>query len=163
MANDGKNFFDVAKSLSSNPIGVVGLFVVLVYAFASLVFGLSSGISPGERTAFVGFLVGFPVLIFLSFMWLVVKHHNKLYAPSDFANEDNFVALSKKVDSKVSEEVDRRIAELERKHDYEICYLRLTSAKFQKRFDVAIDWADKYLEIERDSEFLTQKAYCCKY
>ncbi len=36
-------------------------------------------------------MVCFPILVFLGFLWLVGKHHNKLYGPSDFRNEDNYI------------------------------------------------------------------------
>ena len=36
-------------------------------------------------------MVLFPVLVFFGFLWLVAKHHKKLYGPSDFKNEDNFL------------------------------------------------------------------------
>ncbi|SEQ84642.1 hypothetical protein SAMN05216522_107119 [Rosenbergiella nectarea] len=37
-------------------------------------------------------MVFFPVIVFLGFLWLVAKHHNKLYGPSDFKDEDNFLS-----------------------------------------------------------------------
>lgn len=160
MSGSNKDFGDLAKGLARNPLGIVALFVVLVYAVTGLVFTFASGFTSSERLLFVVFLVAFPVLIFSTFVWIVVRHHDKLYAPGDYENEDHFVALSKKVDSQVEQEIDKRIADLEDKHEYEICYLRLTSAKFQGRFDVAVNWADQYLENKRDAEILTQKAYC---
>lgn len=37
------------------------------------------------------FLVFFPVIVLVCFTYLVSCHHTKLYAPSDFANERNFM------------------------------------------------------------------------
>lgn len=31
--------------------------------------------------------------MFFGFLWLVAKHHNKLYGPSDFKDEDNFLKM----------------------------------------------------------------------
>lgn len=49
--------------------------------------GLSEHIAP-----LIYFMVFFPVIVFLGFLWLVAKHHNKLYGPSDFKDEDNFLS-----------------------------------------------------------------------
>ncbi len=159
MANF-ENFSSTAKSLSRNPLGIVALFVVLVYALACLVFALSPGLSETEHFIFVLFIVLFPVLIFLFFVWIVTVHHIKLYAPSDFSDEKNFVSLIEKIDQKIVDEINEKVAELEDQFEYEIAYLRLTSAKLQKRYDVAIDWANGYLDNNKDSEMLVQKAYC---
>ena len=83
-------FAESALGFTKSPLGIIGLFIVLVYGFASLVVGLGSNLS--EHVApLVYFMVFFPVLVFLGFLWLVAKHHNKLYGPSDFKNEENFI------------------------------------------------------------------------
>ncbi|ATD10074.1 hypothetical protein PPIS_b1044 [Pseudoalteromonas piscicida] len=45
-------------------------------------------------------MVFFPVIVFCGFLWLVAKHHNKLYDPSDFKDEENF--LKTQISSAVS-------------------------------------------------------------
>lgn len=45
-------------------------------------------------------MVFFPVIVFSGFLWLVAKHHNKLYGPSDFKDEENF--LKTQISSAVS-------------------------------------------------------------
>jgi hypothetical protein len=80
-----------SKTLTRNPLGIIALFISLIYGFACLVLGLSGqNFPPEDRTHLVYFLIGFPILILLSFVFLVVKHHNKLYAPADFKDERNF-------------------------------------------------------------------------
>lgn len=84
-----KQFAGSAKEFTRSPLGIIALFIVLVYGFASLVVGLGSGIT--EYIApLIYFMVFFPVVVFFGFLWLVAKHHNKLYCPSDFKNEENF-------------------------------------------------------------------------
>ena len=79
------------KTLTRNPLGIIALFISLIYGFACLVLGLSGqSLTPDNRSPLVYFLIGFPLLILLSFVYLVVKHHNKLYAPTDFKDERNF-------------------------------------------------------------------------
>lgn len=87
---DTDKFSESAKGFTKSPLGIIALFIVLVYGFASLVVGLGQGIS--EHIApLIYFMVFFPVIVFLGFLWLVANHHNKLYGPSDFKNEDNFM------------------------------------------------------------------------
>lgn len=87
-------FAESAKGFTKSPLGIIALFIVLVYGFASLVVGLGQGIS--EHVApLIYFMVFFPVLVFFGFLWLVANHHNKLYGPSDFKNEENFMNVMK--------------------------------------------------------------------
>ena len=39
------------------------------------------------------FLVSFPVVILFGFLWLVSQHYDKIYRPSDFKDEDNFLKM----------------------------------------------------------------------
>lgn len=80
-----------AKGLSRNPLGIIALFIVLIYGFASLVVGFSGHLESSERAPIIWFLVLFPVAVLAAFCWLVSKHHQKLYAPKDFASDDSFL------------------------------------------------------------------------
>jgi CheY-like chemotaxis protein len=85
-----KEFSDSAAGFTKSPLGIIALFIVLVYGFASLVVGLGQNIND-YIAPLVYFMVFFPVLVFLGFLWLVAKHHKKLYGPSDFKDEVNFL------------------------------------------------------------------------
>ena len=67
MQNDAKSFGDVAIGLSRSPLGIIALFIVLVYGFASLVTTLGDSLNPSEKTPLVYFLVLFPVLVLFVF------------------------------------------------------------------------------------------------
>jgi len=82
-----------AQQLARNPLGVIALFIVLIYGFASSVVGLS-GLQAGERAPIVWFLVVFPVLVLGVFSWLVSRHHTKLYSPSDYRQDSSFIEAS---------------------------------------------------------------------
>ena len=86
-------FGTTAQGLAKNPLGIIALFIVLIYGFASLVVGFSDKMTAGERIPIIWFLVIFPVIVLLVFSWLVSKHHKKLYAPSDYKDEINFVRI----------------------------------------------------------------------
>jgi CheY-like chemotaxis protein len=93
MNDQIKNFGDVAKGLARNPLGIIALFIVLVYGFASLVTAFASSFTATERLPLIYFLVLFPILVLGVFAWLVSKHSGKLFAPSDFKNEENYVKM----------------------------------------------------------------------
>jgi CheY-like chemotaxis protein len=93
MSDDTKSFGDTAKSLARNPLGIIALFIVLVYGFASLVTVFTGSFTPAERLPLIYFLIAFPILVLGVFSWLVSKHSGKLFAPSDFKDEENYVKM----------------------------------------------------------------------
>lgn len=93
MSDQIKEFGETAKSLARNPLGIIALFIVLVYGFASLVTLFGGSFSPAERVPLIYFLIAFPILVLFIFAWLVSKHSGKLFAPSDFKDEDNYVKM----------------------------------------------------------------------
>lgn len=90
-----QNFGVTASKLARNPLGILALMIVLVYGIAGLVTGAQS-LEPTERLILIIFLVAFPLVVLIALYLLVTRHHDKLYAPTDFANEDNFVRLIEK-------------------------------------------------------------------
>jgi hypothetical protein len=93
MPSPVESFGETAKGLARNPLGIIALFIVLVYGFAALVTAFSSAFTAGERQPLIYFLVCFPVLVLAIFTWLVAKHSGKLYSPSDFKDETNWVQM----------------------------------------------------------------------
>lgn len=88
-----KEFGDIAVKLSRNPLGVLALAFVLVYGIAGYV-SASSSFQESERFILVLFIVLFPVFILMAFYRLVAAHSNKLFGPSDFGDEKNFLAYT---------------------------------------------------------------------
>ena len=97
MSDQIQDFGSIAKGLARNPLGIIALFIVLVYGFAALVTTFNSSFTPAERLPLIYFLVIFPILGLGVFTWLVSAHSNKLFAPSDFKNEDNYVKMQMSV------------------------------------------------------------------
>ncbi len=92
MALTLKDFGEMATRLTRNPLGIIALFQVLIYGIAGYVTAnLDASGSNAVLVILTWFLVLFPVLVLGVFTYLVVYHHNKLYAPSDFSNEENFM------------------------------------------------------------------------
>ena len=98
------------KGLTKNPLGIIALFVSLIYGFACLV--LSTSISNmhnnTERLPLIWFIILFPLIILIAFIYLVVNHHEKLYSPSDFRGDDSFIFTidERKRKLKIKEEVE---------------------------------------------------------
>jgi hypothetical protein len=93
MIGDLKTFGDTAKGLAKNPLGIIALFIVLVYGFAALVTAFSASLSESDRLPLIWFLVLFPVLVLAVFSWLVSRHAGKLYAPSEYRDEENYIRM----------------------------------------------------------------------
>lgn len=107
--SDLSTFSGAAKGLARNPLGIIALFIVLIYGFAAVTLGINSKLESAERAPLVWFLVLFPVAVLLLFGWLVSVHHEKLYAPSDFRSDESFY--------KRRELAERRVAELRAEQD----------------------------------------------
>ena len=91
------NFTEQAKGMYRNPLGIIALFLSLIYVLACLVLGsIITKLSASERLPLIWFIVIFPILILLAFYHLVTTHHTKLYAPIDFKNEENFILSANK-------------------------------------------------------------------
>jgi CheY-like chemotaxis protein len=93
MNGDTKSLSDTAQVLSRNPLGIIALFIVLVYGLAAMVTASAAAFSPSERLPLIYFLVLFPVLVLGVFAWFVSRHSEKLYGPGDYQNEENFLKL----------------------------------------------------------------------
>lgn len=84
----------VAPKFAKNPLGIIALFIVLIYGFASLLVGTAGGnLEAAQRWPIIWFLVIFPFVVLFVFAWLVSTHHTKLYAPSDFRDEKLFIGV----------------------------------------------------------------------
>lgn len=76
-----------------NPLSIVALFISLIYGMSALLFGTSVGrLSPDNQSVMVWFIIIFPFAVLGVFAWLVAKHHQKLYGPSDYRSEDVFAS-----------------------------------------------------------------------
>jgi hypothetical protein len=91
-------FGRTAKSLSGSPLGIIALFIVLIYGFAALTLGISAkNLSAGLQIPLVWFLVLFPVVVLGVFAYLVINQHQKLYGPSDFTDQALFIQLQQEL------------------------------------------------------------------
>lgn len=94
MANP---FANISENFVRSPLGIIALFIVLVYAMAGLVTTFSN-LPELHQLILVVFLVVFPVLVLFVFFWLVTRYPNLIYGPADFQEEENFLRLRGMVD-----------------------------------------------------------------
>ncbi len=92
LAGNPKAFADTASGMTKNPLGIIGLFIVLIYGFASMVVGFSSNLEARDMSLLIKFLIIFPVGVLFVFYWLVSKHHYKLYGPSEYQKQEIFAS-----------------------------------------------------------------------
>jgi hypothetical protein len=82
--------FQSAKTLARNPLGIIALFIVLVYAVASIVITFAKPVfyhNPFHPA--VLFLAVFPIVVLGAFTYLVAERHMNLYAPQDYKDQAN--------------------------------------------------------------------------
>ncbi len=98
------------KDLVRNPLGIVALFISLIYALANLLLGTTvSVLTEHERYPLIIFIVLFPVIVLGVFYRLVSKHHGKLYAPGDYKDDQSFLRTLSPQERQ--EKLDREVAE----------------------------------------------------
>jgi hypothetical protein len=103
MNDNLTGFGNTAKGLAKNPLGIIALFIVLVYGFAALVTTFSGSMSQPERLPLIWFLVVFPILVLGVFAWLVSRHGGKLYGPGDYRDEENYIRMQlRQLETRVS-------------------------------------------------------------
>ncbi|MDH2421920.1 hypothetical protein [Cobetia amphilecti] len=85
-------FMKYARQLARNPLGIIALFISLIYGFASLLLNSAAEtLTVAERWPLIVFIVVFPLLVLAVFYRLVTHHHGKLYAPGDYDKDRSFM------------------------------------------------------------------------
>jgi Holliday junction resolvase-like predicted endonuclease len=105
--------FKMPSWSARNPLGIVALFISLIYGMSALLLGTSiNALSPINQTILVIFIVTFPFVVLGVFGWLVARHHMKLYGPSDYRTDKSFLdALGTLPPSEVGKRLQREVAE----------------------------------------------------
>ncbi|MDB5405104.1 MAG: hypothetical protein JWL84_16 [Rhodospirillales bacterium] len=74
-----------------NPLSIIALFISFIYALSTAVLALKAeALGGANQTVMILFITLFPVLVFLTFTWLVAQHHEKLYSPQDYRTDEGF-------------------------------------------------------------------------
>ena len=158
------NFIENAKGLTRNPLGIIALFISLIYGFACLV--LSTSISnlheASERIPLIWFIIGFPIIILVGFVFLVTKHHQKLYSPSDYGSPESFlktIESTKKFESVQVEVTKNEKLEFKKTNDlvrkFEDVNLNkgIFSSQTKENVALANDFFREFLELINEKDF----------
>lgn len=92
-----------------NPLGIVALFISLIYGMSALLLGASIGsLTSQNQTILVLFIAIFPFVVLFVFTWLVTRHHTKLYGPGDYRSDRGFIeaqatAVGKRLQAELAE------------------------------------------------------------
>ena len=107
-------FADAAKHLSTTPLGIFGLFILLVYGIAGLtaIFDRVASQEP-ERLILYLFLGIFPFALLIAFCWLVSRHGPESFGPSGFKNEANFIEVVRTVRSLLAQQPEPTLETLQ--------------------------------------------------
>jgi CheY-like chemotaxis protein len=93
--NPLREFGTTARSLARNPLGIIALFIVLVYGLACLVIITGGSLTPVERLPVIYFLIIFPFVVLGVFTYLVSFRAGQLFAPGDFRREETYLELQR--------------------------------------------------------------------
>jgi hypothetical protein len=87
----GSSFFKTAAGMHRNPLGLIALFIISVYAIGALVVAFGNDKFYGAPShPVILFMATFPVAVLFVFYLLVAHYHTHLYGPGDFINQDHF-------------------------------------------------------------------------
>lgn len=111
--------FKMPRWSARNPLGIIALFISLIYGMSALLLGTSVGdLQKDNEDLLVYFVVVFPVMVLIVFGWLVSRHHKKLYGPGDFQSDQGFLdanaysnpaSLGERLGREIEEEIGDRI------------------------------------------------------
>lgn len=87
------DFNRTAIALARNPLGIIALFIVLVYAFAAISISVPNDIDGYDLTIIVAFLATFPFVVLWAFVHLVAKYPKNLFGPGDFKDPKDYIAM----------------------------------------------------------------------
>ena len=87
--------FKVPSWSTRNPLGIIALFISLIYGMSALLLSASiDSLAIYNQTILVIFMVIFPCAVLGVFVWLVTNHHTKLYGPGDYRTDQSFLSAN---------------------------------------------------------------------
>lgn len=168
------SFGNIAGRLARNPLGIIALAFVLVYGITGLA-ATSNNFSVDQREVLTWFLVIYPCVVILVFYRLVSRHHEKLYAPSDFNDERNFMAsIEAKIEqspklnhieeltNQIKEEIDNQplYKYMKLSESGKVMVLQLYDKKTVRFDDFTTIYSKDYEETQHQARALNMYGWC---
>jgi hypothetical protein len=146
-------FLKGAKDFTRNPLGIVALFISLIYGIVSLLLGSSvEKLQSIERWPLLTFVVVFPFAVLYVFYKLVTEHHIKLYSPGDYKDDESFLKTLSPKDAAKKLEIEAKEATgdvfFDRDNTRAKESLAGTKERIQKAESYAIDVLSKELGLK---------------
>jgi hypothetical protein len=92
-----------------NPLTIIAIFAGIAEVSGTIVLPF---ISQANQQTFLYFLIGFPILLVLAFFATLNFNHSVLYAPSDYKDEQNFLAAFRMFTAPVTYSEREHLAEV---------------------------------------------------
>lgn len=160
-----KEFGKNAVALGGRPIGIIALFILLVYGAFSATLISGSNLNEIHIYLIIAFMMLFSCLVLYVFYKLVTKHSGKLFSPKDFKDEQYFFEivrekLHEEISTDVAVEINKRIAHLEQDFKFETLYIRMLNAKSQDFNSKALSYAEELVNLKKPtSDLMKLKAF----
>lgn len=104
--------FQVPTWSAKNPLGIIALFISLIYAMSALLLGASiDRLAHHNQTVLVLFIIIFPFIVLGVFAWLVAHHHKKLYGPGDFRSDEGFQSIQDAPSESLGERLRKEVTQ----------------------------------------------------
>jgi hypothetical protein len=144
-----RNQIQTRSSYFKNPLEIFALFIALIHGSASTYGILSKNLSEAQVWSIIMFLIFFPIIVFFTFIYVLIKHPENFYSPGDYGSGDIFLtAVSKKgMDEMIEEKVSEDKAEKSEEFKIDDTVKKIPDQKTQ--------WIDKFY-LEQDSNRLFQ-------
>jgi len=145
------NFVKSAKGFSKNPLGIIALFISMIYGLVCLVLGtsISNFDKISERLPLIWFIIIFPILIFIGFIYLVIRHHEKLYSPRDYVNPEYFLRTFPSNVPKVTKDninVKENLINVLKKQEKKDLFKSFSSLRNKRNLKIANDVYDYFYD-----------------
>jgi len=138
-----------------NPLGIIALFISLIYGMSALLLGTSvKNLTDANQTLLVAFIAGFPFVVLSVFGWLVARHHQKLYGPGDYRSDEGFLNVASALPPQA---LGQRLREEVEQADQKISAPSLEERKFVKQLDAGVA-TDHNLSQQSDTQQSDEKA-----
>lgn len=148
---DSGNFHRTATSFSKNPLGIIALFIILIYSISSIVILCGSYLSFYERIPIVYFLITFPFVVLICFTYLVAFKSIHLFSPTDFRDQQHYIFIHE-TEMKIVEKLNTARENKLQSNNKETEYASLSSVQNSMYAQLTIERAAK-MSLDRSAKF----------
>lgn len=142
-----------------NPLTVIVFFAGLSEVFGTLIL---PHLNKNAQNIFIWFIMGFPILLVFLFFYTLHKNYKVLYAPSDYKDESNFLALLKTTSKESELKIEEELKEEESSFNQTSVSKTITVNEindFRTKLQLAEDLSFKKIENDMNLKILTDNKF----